>query len=62
MLRDVMQSLETGALAEIGLIAFVFAFVLVVLRVIWMSRAEVDEGRFIPLSDPEELPSNGSGS
>ena len=60
VLRDVLSSIESGVLAEVGLLAFLFAFVLVLVRVLWMSRAELDEGRFSPLRDPEELPSNGA--
>ena len=38
MMKDVVRALETGALAEVGLIAFALAFVLVVVFAFSMSR------------------------
>ena len=53
MMKEVVRALETGMLAEIGLIAFVVAFVLIFVRVVLMSKQERDDAKGMPLADEE---------
>ena len=64
MLKETIRALETGAFAEFGLIAFVVAFVLVVLYALTLSKHDREHAKHIPLDDdPAELtPSNGTAS
>lgn len=59
MIRDVMESAGLETFAEIGLIMFIIAFVLVIIRVLLMGSGEAEERANIPLND-DEL-ENGSG-
>ena len=49
MMKEAIRALETGPLAEIGVVAFAIAFVLVVL-----SKNERDRAKHLPLDDYEE--------
>jgi len=53
MMKEAVRALETGALAEIGLIAFVVAFTLIMIRVLTMKKRERDEAKNIPLHDDD---------
>ena len=55
MMKELAQSMETGILAEIGLIAFMFAFVLIVIRAMTMKKRERDDAKNMPLNDPREI-------
>jgi len=55
MMKEVLRAMETGVLAEIGLLAFVLAFVLVIIRVATMKRDERAKMKNLPLQDAEEL-------
>jgi hypothetical protein len=60
--------METGTLAEISLIAFVVGFGLILVRVFTLPKKEMEDGKQMPLDEPEEqyhnwsdqLSSNGS--
>jgi hypothetical protein len=54
MLRSVFNALETGTLAEISLLAFVFGFALILIRVLTLPKEEVREGKNMPLEEPVE--------
>lgn len=56
MMKDVARTLETGPLAEIGLIAFFVAFLLVVAYALTLSKRRRDHAKNLPLDDAEELP------
>ncbi|ARA92129.1 MAG: hypothetical protein D6685_19565 [Bacteroidetes bacterium] len=56
MLKETLRAMETGALAEIGLLAFFFAFVLILIRVFLMTRQECEAARHMPLDDDPEYP------
>ncbi len=60
MMKELVQSMETGLLAEIGLLAFMFAFVLIVIRAMTMKKGEREDAKHMPLNDPREiaLPTN----
>lgn len=51
MMKEAVRALETGHLAEIGLLAFVVAFVLILLRVFLLPRSEREEAKNLPLQD-----------
>lgn len=51
MMKEAVRALETGHLAEIGLIAFVVAFVLILLRAFLLPKAERDQAKQLPLED-----------
>ncbi len=65
MMKEAVRALETGAFAEVGLIAFVVAFVLMVLYALTLSREKRDAAKHLPLDDaPEFFPehTNGAGT
>lgn len=51
MWKDALRALETGALGEIGLVAFVVAFVLVVVYAMTLSKGHRDHLKNLPLDD-----------
>jgi cbb3-type cytochrome oxidase subunit 3 len=53
MMKDVVRSLESGILPEIGLIAFVVAFVLIVIYALTMKKQRREDAKQIPLQDDE---------
>lgn len=55
MWKEVVQSMETGSLAYIGLFAFLFAFALIVIRVALMKKNERTAGKNMPLDDQPEF-------
>lgn len=54
MMKEVVRAMETGFLAEIGLLAFVFAFVLILIRVAKYTRKERQHAKELPLQEPLE--------
>jgi len=54
MWKEVFRAVETGALAEIGLIVFVLTFLLILIRVFTLSKKERDHAKQIPLDEPTE--------
>ena len=55
MMKEAVRALETGALAEVGLIAFVVAFLAMVLYAFTLSRKKRDQIKNLPLEDLPEL-------
>lgn len=62
MWKDTVRALQTGALAEVAVVAFVVAFVLVVAYALTMSKRQredlkqqplADDAEFFPESDPD---------
>ena len=51
MYKDVIRALETGSLAEIGVIAFMIAFLLIVIYAFTLSKADRDYAKQQPLHD-----------
>ncbi|HEX7071804.1 MAG TPA: CcoQ/FixQ family Cbb3-type cytochrome c oxidase assembly chaperone [Rhodothermales bacterium] len=51
MMKDVVRAIETGALAEVGLLAFVVAFVIVVVWAFTMSKRMRDAAKQLPLDE-----------
>jgi cbb3-type cytochrome oxidase subunit 3 len=53
MMKEVLRALETGILAQIGLIAFLVAFVLILIYVFTLPRRKREHSKQIPLDDGE---------
>ncbi|MFB6375735.1 MAG: hypothetical protein ABEN55_22090 [Bradymonadaceae bacterium] len=51
MIQDVLESSGLAGFAEIGVIMFVIAFVLVLLRVWWMDAGEARDRAELPLEE-----------
>jgi hypothetical protein len=61
MWKETVRALQTGALAEIAVVAFVVAFVLVVIYALTLSKRTRDEIKRQPLDDlPAAHTSNGT--
>ena len=60
MFKEVLRDIDTGILGIIGLIAFLVAFLLIVVRVMTMKKTERDKAKSIPLEDEpvEQRPDN----
>lgn len=56
MIRDVLENAGLAGFAEIGLILFLFAFVMVILRVWWMDRGEAEDRAQMPLDEDSSEP------
>ena len=57
MWKETVRALQTGALAEVAVVAFVVAFVLVVAYAFTLRKATRDEIKRLPLDDaPEFVP------
>ena len=57
MMKEAVRALETGALAEIGLIAFLVAFAAIVIYAFTLSKSSRDQLKDLPLEDlPEAHP------
>ena len=55
MMKEVIRALETGILSEIGLVAFLFVFVLIMIRVAMMKKRDVEEAKHLPLRDADPV-------
>ncbi len=55
MMKEAIRALETGAFAEIGLIAFVVAFVLMVVYALTLSKDKRDAAKHLPLDDAPDV-------
>jgi cbb3-type cytochrome oxidase subunit 3 len=51
MAREVVRALETGPLAEIGIIAFLLAFILIVIYAFLLPKRKRDDAKNLPLDD-----------
>ena len=51
MMRDVVHALETGQLAQVGLVAFFVAFVLILVYTFTLSRKKREQLKNQPLED-----------
>jgi hypothetical protein len=62
MMKEAIRALETGALGEVGLIAFVLAFVLVLAYAFTLSEASRERLERLPLEDDEPASSTSYGA
>ena len=56
MMKEVVRAMETGVLAQIGLLAFFVAFVLMVIYAFTLSKRKREYDKNLPLNDAPELP------
>lgn len=54
MIKDVVEAMEMGLFAQIGLIAFLVAFTLVVVYAVTLPRNKREQAKQIPLSEDED--------
>ena len=54
-MKEVVRDIASGSLPLIGLIAFVVAFVLILLRVVFYSKKEIEHAERLPLNDDIEV-------
>ena len=54
-MKEVVRAMESGSLAYIGLFAFIFAFTLILARVLLMKKREREENKSLPLDGPAEF-------
>ena len=55
MMKEVIRAIDPGLLPQIGLVAFIVAFVLVVIYAFTMSRKKRTSLKNLPLDDPAPL-------
>ena len=55
MMKEVLRTLDPGLLPEIGLIAFLSVFVLILIRVALLSKDEREAGKHMPLDDADDF-------
>ena len=61
MMKDAVRALETGAFAEIGVVAFFVAFLLVVAYAFTLSKRSREAHKQLPLEDlPDAFPAHVS--
>ena len=51
MMKEALRALETGPLAEIGLVAFFVAFILILVYALTLPKRCRDEAKNLPLED-----------
>lgn len=59
MRREVVENANLSIFAEVGIVIFVIAFILVLIRVFFMKKSKEDELGRIPLDDGTDFDSNG---
>lgn len=55
-MKELVRALETGDLAQVGLIAFVVAFVLMVGYAFTRTKRQREDAKHLPLEDDETVP------
>ena len=55
MMKEAVRALETGLLAEIGLVAFLVAFVLIVIYAMTMKKQTREDMKNMPINEPDEF-------
>ncbi|NNE68919.1 MAG: cbb3-type cytochrome c oxidase subunit 3 [Rhodothermales bacterium] len=58
MIRDILSAVETGVLAQIGLLAFVVAFVAIVAYAFTMRKSARTDAKNLPLNDGKPVTPN----
>ena len=62
MMKEVVRALETGILAQIGLVAFFVAFVLMVVYAFTLSKRKREHDKNLPLDDAPEVPTHSAST
>lgn len=55
MIRDLLGSIDTGVLGQIGLIAFMVAFGAILVYVFTLRKEDREAAKQLPLNDDEEI-------
>ncbi len=55
MMKEVVRAIETGVFSQIGLFAFLVAFVLILVWAFTMKKADRTYAKEMPLHDNDEL-------
>lgn len=55
MWKEVIQSMESGVLGYVGLFAFLFAFILILVRVALMKKKDRMDAKNLPLDEGREF-------
>ena len=58
MMKEAARALETGPLAEISVVAFTVAFLLVLAYAFTRSKAQREEAKHLPLDDEPDVPAS----
>jgi cbb3-type cytochrome oxidase subunit 3 len=59
-MKELVRALETGDLAQVGLIAFVVAFCLMVAYAFSRTKQQREDAKDLPLEDDEHIPHSRS--
>ncbi|HHP7239232.1 hypothetical protein [Longibacter sp.] len=59
MWKDAVRALETGALSEVGLLAFFIAFVLIVIYALTLPKRDCESALNMPLDDADSVGGDG---
>ncbi|NND71618.1 MAG: cbb3-type cytochrome c oxidase subunit 3 [Rhodothermales bacterium] len=60
MMKDVIRDIASGSLPLIGIIAFLTAFILILVRVALMSKKEIKHAENLPLKDDIDVTGSGN--
>lgn len=60
MWKEAVRALETGIFAEISLLSFFIAFVLIVIYALTLSRRDCEEALHMPLDDAPSVGGDGA--
>jgi cbb3-type cytochrome oxidase subunit 3 len=55
-MKELVRALETGDLAQVGLIAFIVAFLLMVGYAMTRTKRQREDAKGLPLEDDEHVP------
>lgn len=55
MMKEVIRDIASGSLPLVGVLSFILAFVLILLRVAFLSRSEIEHMETMPLVDETDL-------
>jgi cbb3-type cytochrome oxidase subunit 3 len=55
MIRDLLGTMDTGILAQIGLVAFMVAFAAILVYVFTLRKEDREAAKRLPLDDSDEI-------
>jgi cbb3-type cytochrome oxidase subunit 3 len=55
-MKELVRALETGSMAQIGLLAFFVAFLFIIAYAVTRSKAQREDAKNLPLEDDEYVP------
>jgi hypothetical protein len=54
MMKETLRAIQTGPLAEIGLLAFLTAFIIILIYAVTLSRSAAEKASRQPLEDDQD--------